>query len=321
MPPPMAASIDLHPVSAVGQDDLPRGASFPRLSRYRRWGPACSYPKTSIRPPSSSSGVETRGCASSRSAPEHNERDHAAWTSSMDHIRASSGFAGKDWLRHKTLEENAEDLAGHADDFAARRGFTYSVVDADGDVVGCVSSTRTSQPRRAVRTSARGFAPTPPPRRRHPSGGVGVAATTVALRGGHLRRRPGRGVAGSLRGQGRYLRVRRRGIRNSRLPSHSHRPIPTRLRSTRPWMRRRRAEIIVGDRKGGGRDRDIGAAGQGVDTSTMETIPAASRSSLGPRGRGTGRSRPKPLPVNMTNRASSAVNSSASGRRGVRRRR
>ena len=38
-----------------------------------------------------------------------------------------------------TLERNAGDLAGHEEDFAQRRGFTYSVVsDTDDEVIGCV---------------------------------------------------------------------------------------------------------------------------------------------------------------------------------------
>lgn len=38
-----------------------------------------------------------------------------------------------------TLEENLADLRGHAADFAARTGFTYTVLDPDGDtVIGCV---------------------------------------------------------------------------------------------------------------------------------------------------------------------------------------
>lgn len=69
---------------------------------------------------------------------EHNERDHGAWTSSIDHIRSSPGFAGRHWPHTMTLEENAGDLAAHAEDFAARRGFTYTVLDAHADVIGCV---------------------------------------------------------------------------------------------------------------------------------------------------------------------------------------
>lgn len=68
----------------------------------------------------------------------HNDRDHRAWTSSIDHIRSSPGFAGRRWPHPMTLDENASDLAAHAEDFAARRGFTYTVLDGDDDVIGCV---------------------------------------------------------------------------------------------------------------------------------------------------------------------------------------
>jgi hypothetical protein len=71
--------------------------------------------------------------------PEHNEADHAAWTSSIEHIRATPGFAESRWPRPMTLDENRADLERHARDFAARSGFTYTVLDpADRDVIGCV---------------------------------------------------------------------------------------------------------------------------------------------------------------------------------------
>ncbi|HZE31130.1 MAG TPA: N-acetyltransferase [Actinoallomurus sp.] len=71
--------------------------------------------------------------------PEHNDADHAAWTSSMDHIRATPGFAGRDWPHEMSLQENLGDLERHAEDFAARRGFTYTVLSADtSEVIGCV---------------------------------------------------------------------------------------------------------------------------------------------------------------------------------------
>jgi hypothetical protein len=71
--------------------------------------------------------------------PEHNERDHEAWSSSIDHIRATPGFSEGNWPRPMSLEENLGDLQRHAADFAARRGFTYSVLDPDSDeVIGCV---------------------------------------------------------------------------------------------------------------------------------------------------------------------------------------
>jgi hypothetical protein len=72
--------------------------------------------------------------------PEHNERDHAAWMSSIDHIRSTPGFPMPDgWPTAIGLEDNLADLRLHAADFAARRGFTYSVLSpADRDVIGCV---------------------------------------------------------------------------------------------------------------------------------------------------------------------------------------
>jgi hypothetical protein len=75
--------------------------------------------------------------------PQHNERDYAAWTSSMDHILATPGIAEpgdeNPWPHPMALEGNLSDLVRHAEDFAARRGFTYTVLDPHGnDVIGCV---------------------------------------------------------------------------------------------------------------------------------------------------------------------------------------
>jgi hypothetical protein len=70
--------------------------------------------------------------------PQHNAADYAAWTSSMAHIRATPGFARWKWPREMTPEENLGDLRRHAEDFAGRTGFTYTVLDQDGRVVGCV---------------------------------------------------------------------------------------------------------------------------------------------------------------------------------------
>jgi hypothetical protein len=70
--------------------------------------------------------------------PQHNAGDYEAWTSSMAHIRATPGFAAWKWPREMTPEENLGDLRRHADDFAARAGFTYTVLAPDGRVVGCV---------------------------------------------------------------------------------------------------------------------------------------------------------------------------------------
>lgn len=70
---------------------------------------------------------------------EHNERDYAAWSSSVEHILASPGY-GPDstWPRPMSLEENRADLERHARDFAERTGFTYTMLDPDDEVVGCV---------------------------------------------------------------------------------------------------------------------------------------------------------------------------------------
>jgi hypothetical protein len=70
--------------------------------------------------------------------PEHNDDDHDAWSSSIEHIRATPGFQGR-WPHEMTLEENRADLERHARDFAARSGFTYTVLDpSDRGVIGCV---------------------------------------------------------------------------------------------------------------------------------------------------------------------------------------
>jgi hypothetical protein len=71
--------------------------------------------------------------------PEHNERDYAAWSSSMVHIHSTPGFEGRRWPHEISLDENLRDLEGHARDFAERSGFTYTVLEPDGDdVIGCV---------------------------------------------------------------------------------------------------------------------------------------------------------------------------------------
>ena len=70
--------------------------------------------------------------------PQHNERDYAAWTSSIDHIRRSPGFPDGTWPRPMSMDENRADLERHARDFADRKGFTFTVLDSSDDVVGCV---------------------------------------------------------------------------------------------------------------------------------------------------------------------------------------
>lgn len=80
--------------------------------------------------------------------PEHNERDYAAWTSSIDFIRGLPGFdEWEDWPPDEmSLADNRRDLVMHADEFERREAFAYTVLDVpagtdDGEVaevVGCL---------------------------------------------------------------------------------------------------------------------------------------------------------------------------------------
>jgi hypothetical protein len=71
--------------------------------------------------------------------PEHNDQDYNAWTSSIEHIRATPGWEDSSWPREMTPDENRADLQRHADDFRNRTGFTYTVLDATSrNVIGCV---------------------------------------------------------------------------------------------------------------------------------------------------------------------------------------
>lgn len=71
--------------------------------------------------------------------PQHNERDHAAWMSSIEHIRSTPGFPDPDddWPRPMSLERNLADMVMHERHFETRRAFTYSILGGD-EVVGCV---------------------------------------------------------------------------------------------------------------------------------------------------------------------------------------
>lgn len=69
--------------------------------------------------------------------PEHNDRDHEAWTSSMEHIRRTPGFETRRWPHPMSLEQNLADLVWHAEEFERRTSFAYTVLVGD-DVVGCV---------------------------------------------------------------------------------------------------------------------------------------------------------------------------------------
>ena len=69
---------------------------------------------------------------------QHNASDHAAWMASIEHIRATPGFPDGSWPSMMTPADNLRDLERHAEDFRWRRGFTYTVLDPSGDVIGCV---------------------------------------------------------------------------------------------------------------------------------------------------------------------------------------
>ena len=72
--------------------------------------------------------------------PQHNESDHAAWMSSIEHIRATPGYPDGNWppLEGMTLERNLADLERHAAHFEQRVGFTFTVLDPSDVVIGCV---------------------------------------------------------------------------------------------------------------------------------------------------------------------------------------
>jgi hypothetical protein len=73
--------------------------------------------------------------------PQHNASDHAAWTSSIEHIRSTPGYPDGRWppLDGMSRDENLADLRRHAEDFAARKGFTFTVLEpVGGAVIGCV---------------------------------------------------------------------------------------------------------------------------------------------------------------------------------------
>ncbi|MFM8857660.1 MAG: N-acetyltransferase [Actinomycetota bacterium] len=76
--------------------------------------------------------------------PQLNESDFAAWSTSIEHIRATPGFradlwGGDEWPYPMTREQNLADLTQHADEFNAGDAFAYTVLDPHTrDVIGCV---------------------------------------------------------------------------------------------------------------------------------------------------------------------------------------
>ncbi len=89
-----------------------------------------------FRPPS---GLDAESFRLEPLGPEHDERDYAAWSSSIEHILATPGYgSGSSWPHEMSLDANMADLERHARDFADRAGFTYTVLDPEGEVIGCV---------------------------------------------------------------------------------------------------------------------------------------------------------------------------------------
>jgi hypothetical protein len=76
--------------------------------------------------------------------PAHNESDHRAWVTSIEHIRGTPGFSAGDWGDDSwplpmSLDDNLADLRQHAREFDQRQAFAYSVIDpVSGEVIGCV---------------------------------------------------------------------------------------------------------------------------------------------------------------------------------------
>jgi hypothetical protein len=119
--------------SAVSECSAPR-----TRHDYGREVVASAFVPEDFEPPTS---LETESFRLEPLGPQHNESDHAAWTSSIAHIRSTPGYPDGDWppLTGMSLAENHADLTRHAADFEARRGFTFTVLDRSLDeVIGCV---------------------------------------------------------------------------------------------------------------------------------------------------------------------------------------
>jgi hypothetical protein len=95
------------------------------------------------------SGLRTHDFVLEPLGPQHNDADYAAWTSSIPHIRSTSGFTGAAWPdENLSLAQNLSDLIRHADDFSARKGFTYTVLEPlTSKVIGCVYIYPSADPR------------------------------------------------------------------------------------------------------------------------------------------------------------------------------
>ena len=156
---------------------------------------------------------------------EHNERDYAAWTTSLEHIASTPGFVGTDWPHPMRLDENRRDLARHAADFAARRGFTYTVLDGD-DVIGCVYIYPSKDA--GARRQGVFVGPARPrtPRRRPLSRGARLARARLAVRARRVRAAAGGGISHGPRRSRAATRLPRRPQRRCRAKARAIAPAP-----------------------------------------------------------------------------------------------
>jgi hypothetical protein len=157
----MRSAGHLSPGDSRSASTSPESASLPFLmalvrihavvalrARYRT--PTYTVPATDVPAPPSDRFVPDdfvvprslagRGFRLEPLGPQHNESDHRAWMSSIDHIRSTPGFPDGGWPPPGgiSLAENLRDLQRHADDFERRVGFTYTVLDEADGVIGCV---------------------------------------------------------------------------------------------------------------------------------------------------------------------------------------
>jgi RimJ/RimL family protein N-acetyltransferase len=88
--------------------------------------------------------------------PEHNDSDLAAWSSSIEHIRSSPGWAESTWpSRVYSGAENLADLTEHRDHHERRIDFAWTVLDpATREVIGCVYLTPPRNGREAARAQS-----------------------------------------------------------------------------------------------------------------------------------------------------------------------
>ena len=123
--------------------------------------------------------------------PQHNDSDYDAWTSSMEHIRATPGYPDGSWPHPMTLEQNRGDLERHQRDFQIRKGFTYTVLDPESrSVIGCVYIYPSKQPLHDAEVLLWVTGHPRPARRAAVAGGLGVARSRLAVPLGQRARAP-----------------------------------------------------------------------------------------------------------------------------------